>query len=55
MLILLAVVIVVGLRLWYLEEAYNKTDRVITRMAKADLKAQKKRGDIVKGRCVYRG
>lgn len=54
--ILLVFIAVVMGRVWWMEEKHDETDRRLSRMAKNDLKAARKRGDIDKeGRCLYYG
>ena len=56
LIILIAVVILINVAVWYYEEVYctggHTENQRIDRMVKADLKAQKKRGDIDKRRDI---
>lgn len=47
-LMLVLLILVVGWKLWYVEEHDQTENRMISRMVKKDIKAQRKRGDIVK-------
>lgn len=45
---MVALIVLVMWRLWYMEEHDPTEDEMINNMVKKDKKAQKKRGDIIK-------
>jgi hypothetical protein len=45
---MVALIVLVMWRLWYMEEHDPTEDEMINNMVKRDKKAQKKRGDIIK-------
>jgi len=47
-LVLVLVIVAVGCRLWYMEEHDPTETQMIKKMVKRDIKAQRKRGDIIK-------